>query len=141
MADAGRERRVAAQEEQRATCRPAPRGRRGPAAPRGDAVLARSARPVAAPLVDHPAAWPSATSQAIGCSGTPSFGQRVAGGDQRLLHGVLGRIEVAVAAHERAEDLRRQLAQQVLDVATPAFSASRPPSPATSAISVVVRGD
>ena len=36
------------------------------------------------------------------------------GGEQRLLHGVLGRVEVAVAADERAEDLRRELAQQVL---------------------------
>jgi len=37
------------------------------------------------------------------------------GGQQRLLHGVLGGVEVPVAAHHRAEDLRRQLAQQVLD--------------------------
>ena len=36
-------------------------------------------------------------------------------GEQRLLHGVLGGVEVAVPADERAEDLRRQRAQQVLD--------------------------
>src|SRR5439155_26884529 len=36
--------------------------------------------------------------------------------EQRLLNGVLGGGEVAVPANERAEDLRRQLAQQVLDV-------------------------
>ena len=37
------------------------------------------------------------------------------GREQRLLHRVLGGVEVPVAAHQRAEDLRRQLAQQVLD--------------------------
>jgi hypothetical protein len=36
------------------------------------------------------------------------------GGEQRLLHGVLAEVEVAVATDERAEDLRRQLTQQVL---------------------------
>ena len=40
------------------------------------------------------------------------------GREQRLLDGVLGGVEVAVPAHERAEDLRRQLAQQVLDTRT-----------------------
>ncbi|RAO53578.1 hypothetical protein ONO86_01495 [Micromonospora noduli] len=38
----------------------------------------------------------------------------VRGGDQRLLHRVLGRVEVPVATDQRAEDLRRQLAQQIL---------------------------
>jgi hypothetical protein len=37
-------------------------------------------------------------------------------GKQRLLDGVLRSAEVAVPANERAEDLRRKLAQQVLDV-------------------------
>lgn len=37
------------------------------------------------------------------------------GGEQRFLYGVLGRVEVPVAAYDRAEDLRRQRAQQVLD--------------------------
>src|SRR5512132_1284470 len=37
------------------------------------------------------------------------------GGEQRLLNRVLGGIEVAVPPHERAEDLRRKLAQQVPD--------------------------
>jgi hypothetical protein len=36
--------------------------------------------------------------------------------EQRLLDGVLGCVEVAEPPGERAEDLRRQLAQQVLDV-------------------------
>ena len=39
----------------------------------------------------------------------------VRGGQQRLLHRVLAGVEVPVPAHERAEDLRRQLAQQALD--------------------------
>src|SRR4249919_227319 len=34
---------------------------------------------------------------------------------ERFLDSVLGSLEVAVPANERAEDLRRQLAQQVLD--------------------------
>ena len=38
----------------------------------------------------------------------------VSGRDQCLLHGILGVVEVAGAARERAENLRRQLAQQVL---------------------------
>jgi hypothetical protein len=39
----------------------------------------------------------------------------VGSGDQRLLDRVLGRVEVARTASERAEDLRRQGAEQVLD--------------------------
>jgi hypothetical protein len=38
------------------------------------------------------------------------------GGEQRLLHGVLGRPEVPVTTHQRAEDLWRMQAQQVLDL-------------------------
>jgi len=38
------------------------------------------------------------------------------GGDERLLNGILGRVEIAEPAGEHAEDLRRQLAQQALDV-------------------------
>src|SRR5262245_47181379 len=37
------------------------------------------------------------------------------GGEERLLDRVFGGGEVAVATHERAEDLRRELAQQALD--------------------------
>ncbi len=37
------------------------------------------------------------------------------GGQQRLLHGVLGGVELAVPAHEHAEDLRCERTQQVLD--------------------------
>jgi hypothetical protein len=35
-------------------------------------------------------------------------------GEQRFLHGVLAGVELSVAPHERAEDLRRELAQQAL---------------------------
>src|SRR4030095_6093058 len=41
----------------------------------------------------------------------PVLGRR----DPRLLYGVLGRAEVAVPADHHAEDLRRQLAQQIRD--------------------------
>jgi hypothetical protein len=37
------------------------------------------------------------------------------GGDQRLLHCVFRRLEVAVPARHRTEHLRRKLAQQVLN--------------------------
>ena len=37
------------------------------------------------------------------------------GCQQGLLDRVLARVEVAIAAHEHAEDLRREAAQQVLD--------------------------
>ena len=36
-------------------------------------------------------------------------------GEQRLLYGVLARVELAVPAHQCPEDLRRELPQQVLD--------------------------
>ena len=49
-------------------------------------------------------------------SGTPSRGHGDGGGEQRLLDRVLGRVEAVVAAREHAEDLRREAAQQVLDV-------------------------
>ena len=54
------------------------------------------------------------TSQPSGCSGTPSpaSGRR---DEKRLLDGVLGAVEVAVPPDEDGEDLRRELAQQVLD--------------------------
>ena len=35
-------------------------------------------------------------------------------GDERLLHGVLGRGEITVAPHRRAQHLRRELAEQLL---------------------------
>ena len=54
-------------------------------------------------------------SQPRGFSGTPSPGHCTRRGEQRLLHGVLGGVEAPVAPDERAEHLRREPAQQVLD--------------------------
>ena len=48
-------------------------------------------------------------------SGTPSSGHCDGRGQQRLLDRVLAGVELAVAADQHAEDLRRELAQQVLD--------------------------
>jgi hypothetical protein len=45
----------------------------------------------------------------------PSRDQVQGGREQRFLDHVLGGIEVARPANEQAGDLRRQLAQQVLD--------------------------
>src|SRR5204863_311632 len=49
------------------------------------------------------------------------------GREQRLLHGVLALLELAVPAHEHAEDLRRQLAQQVLGRSVDGHNSSSPP--------------
>ena len=51
-----------------------------------------------------------------GFFGTPLIGPLEGGGQQRLLDRVLARVELPVTAHEHAEDLRRQLAQQALGV-------------------------
>jgi hypothetical protein len=40
----------------------------------------------------------------------------LSGGEERLLDRVISGVEVARSARERGEDLRRQLAQQVLDI-------------------------
>ena len=61
-------------------------------------------------------------------------------GEQRLLHGVLGGVEVAVPADEHAEDLRRQLAQQVLDVGRHA-QRSPPASPCCQEASISSASD
>ncbi|MCU1661191.1 MAG: integrase catalytic region [Pseudonocardia sp.] len=50
------------------------------------------------------------------------------GGDERLLHRVLGVRELAVPAGDRAEGLRGELAQQVLDVGRSRTSGSGAPS-------------
>ncbi len=54
-------------------------------------------------------------SQPRGILGDALLGPLEGGREQRLLHGVLGEVEAPVPTHERAEDLRRELAQQVLD--------------------------
>ena len=48
--------------------------------------------------------------------GTPVLRPGGRRGDERFLGRVLGRVEMAVTTHERAEDPRRQLAQQVLEL-------------------------
>jgi hypothetical protein len=46
-----------------------------------------------------------------------TIGRPLGGGRQQcLLHGVLGRLEMAVPPHQRREDPRRRLAQQVLEL-------------------------
>ena len=88
-------------------------------APCGSSVAASSSRRLRAPslrswsTMRRDATW---MSQPRGLSGTPSLGPLARRRDERLLHRVLGGLEVVVAAHERAEDLRRELAQQALDV-------------------------
>ena len=66
----------------------------------------------------------------------PMIGRR----DQRLLDGVLGRVEVARLASERADDLRRKVAQQVLDVGGIGDHALRAPPPAVSSHSSISTG-
>jgi hypothetical protein len=77
--------------------------------------LAAFARLLASQLVDHPALGgldqPPARLRGNSVTGPVQGGRQ-----QRFLDGVLGSVEVAIPADERAEDLRRQLAQQVVDV-------------------------
>jgi hypothetical protein len=55
-----------------------------------------------------------------------TFGGPLGGGrQQRLLHRVLGGVEVPVPPNQRAEDLRRQLAEQVLGLAVAHGQGSR----------------
>ena len=87
---------------------------------RGDGLPVLS-RPLAPPLVDQPP---------LGRLDQPATRARrdaIAGpvhrcGDQRLLDGILGGVEVAVSAGDHAEDLRRKLAQQDLDIGLPAHA-------------------
>ena len=58
-------------------------------------------------------------------------------GEQRFLHRVLARVEVPVAADERAEDLRRERAQQILDF-DPRRHISSPPASMTGRTSIAV---
>ena len=78
-----------------------------------DLELARGARLLTAPLIDQPGRrqepGPGVRGKAIT---RPVVGRR----DQCLLDGVLGRVEITRSPGERAEDLRRQVAKQVLDV-------------------------
>ena len=79
-----------------------------------DGFLAAPAGAVAAPVVDQPSGGHGQQP------GPRLFGDALPrplhdGGGERLLHGVLARVELSVSAGEHAEDLRCVLAQQVLD--------------------------
>jgi hypothetical protein len=79
----------------------------------GDDLAVRP-RSLAPPLVDQPALGGS-QEPAIGFRGDALAGPMVRGREERLLDGVLRRVEVARTARECAEDPRRKVAQQVLD--------------------------
>ena len=55
------------------------------------------------------------SSQPRGFSGIPPARPLQRRGQQRLLAGVLAQVKLPVPPNQRAEDLRRQLPQQVLD--------------------------
>jgi hypothetical protein len=79
-----------------------------------DRALPLAAGVVAAHLVDQPPGGDGhqPAARAVGHAlGRPLHG----GGEHGLLDGVLASLELAVPAHQPAEDLRRELAQQVLD--------------------------
>jgi hypothetical protein len=109
-----RERRVTAQEQERE--RVLPLGDRSRIGHVEDRVLflATTAGALAAPPVDQPPGGhrDEPGSRALGHA---LLGPLRRGGEQRLLHGVLARVEPVVPTDEHAEDLRRELAQQVLD--------------------------
>lgn len=79
----------------------------------GEAVLAAPARAVAADVVDQLAGG-DGDQPAPGVVRDAGPGPLQGGRQQSFLDRVLARVEGAVAAYEHAEDLRRQLAQQVL---------------------------
>ena len=80
------------------------------------AIVSRSLRELlATPLVDQPPL--GGLDQPAARAGRDAVPRPVHGcREQRLLDGILGGVEVAVPAGEHAEDLRRELAQQGLDV-------------------------
>ena len=105
--------------------RPGRRRAGGPAGPGGRrGVLARAGGPARCGLVDQPPGGDGdqpAARVVRHAVGGPLRGR----GQQRLLDGVLARVELAVAADQRAEDLRRQLAQQVLGGVRRSLTSSR----------------
>ena len=92
-------------------------------------VLALPARVLAARLVGH-APRRDGDQPGARALGEPVRGPLRRGRQERLLDGVLAGVEPAVAPDEHAEDLRRELAQQVLDagvgahISVPAVSIS-----------------
>lgn len=93
--------------------------------------LPASPRALTAPLVGQPPLGDrdKPRQRAVGSA----FSRPLQGGrEQRFLHGVLAGIELSVAPHERAEGLRRQLAQQALDVPRARQTSGAVPSGRTS---------
>ena len=133
-ATARRQRRVAAQEQQgqRVVLVRRRSSRRAPAATPRRRGSARGAGPRAGGAPTSLRNWSvsrrdaTVISQPRGLSGTPSPGHWSGGGEQRLLDRVLAGVELAVAPDQRAEDLRRELAQQVLDGAVGRRSVTSP---------------
>jgi hypothetical protein len=80
-----------------------------------DTLLTVAACPVAAPCVDQ-SAGSCRQQPAPGLVGDTVARPALGRDQESLLDGVLGCVEVGVPARERADDLRRELAQQVLDL-------------------------
>ena len=117
ICDGGGERGVAAQEQQRQRVvlvgrRLAPAGTAPAAPPRVSSRRRRACSLRSSSVSRRDGDGDQPAARVVGHAlARPLHG----GGEQRLLHRVLARVEAPVAADEHAEDLRRQLAQQVLD--------------------------
>src|SRR5712691_9501142 len=81
----------------------------------GRGFLPTAPRALAAPDVDQ-AARRERRKQRSGIVGPTCLRPLERGREQGLLHGVLAGVELPVPPHQGREDLRRQLAQQVLDL-------------------------
>ena len=90
-----------------------------------DQLLAVGARPVGAPLVDE-APRTDRDQPAFRVVGHPLDRPLPGRGEQRLLGGVLGGVEVTRAAYERGEDVRGVLPPHVLDRALGGHASSAP---------------
>ena len=112
--EGGGQRGVAAQEEEREGVVPLGRLARAAHVERGGGLLAVPAGAFAPPSVDQPPVRHGREPRARAL-GDAVLAPLLRRGEQRLLHGILARVELPVPPHERAEDLRRELAQQVLD--------------------------
>ena len=103
---------MAAEEEQReGVVRVVGPARRGVPGHRDLALAAGAVRP---PLV-HQGTGGDGQQPGARLLGHALDGPPLGGREQRLLHRVLARVELAVPPRERAEDPRREVAQQVLD--------------------------
>src|SRR6266850_1544995 len=77
-------------------------------------LLSMLSRGLASPGVDE-ASRGHGQQPRSGVVGHAVGGPLPGSGEKRFLHGVLARVELRVPPHERAQDLRRKLAHQVLD--------------------------